>query len=80
MREGQPTSTPRITVKEMALVFLRLGAISFGGPAGHIALMEHELVRRRGWLSREKFLDLLGAGNPSGFLYGCKPNRWENRP
>ncbi len=48
---------------EMAAVFLRLGAISFGGPAGHIALMEDELVRRRGWLSREKFLDLLGAVN-----------------
>src|SRR5216683_6974760 len=48
---------------EMAAVFLRLGAISFGGPAGHIALMEDELVRRRGWLSREKFLDLIGAVN-----------------
>src|SRR5713226_754217 len=48
---------------EMAAVFLRLGAISFGGPAGHIALMEHELVRRRGWLTRERFLDLLGAVN-----------------
>jgi len=48
---------------ELAAVFLRLGAISFGGPAGHIALMEDELVRRRGWLSREKFLDLLGAVN-----------------
>ena len=46
MREEQPTSTPRITLKEMAWVFLRLGAISFDGPAGHIALMEHELVCR----------------------------------
>ena len=48
---------------EMARVFLKLGAISFGGPAGHIAMMEDELVRRRGWLVREKFLDLLGAVN-----------------
>src|SRR5437879_1886656 len=48
---------------ELTAVFLRLGVISFGGPAGHIALMEDELVRRRGWLSREKFLDLLGAVN-----------------
>ncbi len=47
----------------LAGVFLRLGAISFGGPAGHIAMMEDELVRRRGWVSREKFLDLLGAVN-----------------
>jgi chromate transporter len=43
--------------------FLRLGATAFGGPAAHIAIMEDELVRRRQWLSREKFLDLLGASN-----------------
>jgi len=47
----------------MGGIFLKLGAISFGGPAGHIAMMEDELVRRRGWLAREKFLDLLGAVN-----------------
>jgi chromate transporter len=44
-------------------VFARLGATAFGGPAAHLALMEDELVRRRGWLSRERFLDLLGATN-----------------
>ena len=43
--------------------FLRLGTTAFGGPAAHIAIMEDELVRRRQWLSREKFLDLLGASN-----------------
>src|SRR6202142_4526550 len=48
---------------ELALFFLRLGTTAFGGPAAHIAIMEHELVRRRKWLSREKFLDLLGASN-----------------
>jgi chromate transporter len=36
---------------------------AFGGPAAHIAMMEEEAVRRRGWLSREQFLDLLGATN-----------------
>ncbi len=35
----------------------------FGGPAAHIAMMEDEVVRRRQWVSREKFLDLLGAAN-----------------
>ena len=44
-------------------MFLRLGATAFGGPAAHIALMEEEFVRRRGWLSRDEFLDLLGATN-----------------
>ena len=48
---------------ELALFFLRLGTTASGGPAAHIAIMEDELVRRRKWLSREKFLDLLGASN-----------------
>jgi len=50
-------------LKELALFFLRLGITAFGGPAAHIAIMEDELVRRRKWLSREKFLDLLGASS-----------------
>jgi len=37
--------------------------VAFGGPAAHLAMMEEETVRRRHWLSREKFLDLLGAAN-----------------
>src|SRR5215471_15643770 len=53
----------RTMVKHLALLFLRLGTTAFGGPAAHIALMEDEVVRRRGWLSREQFLDLLGATN-----------------
>jgi chromate transporter len=50
-------------LRELALLFLRLGSTAFGGPAAHIAMMEDEIVRRRGWLTREKFLDLLGATN-----------------
>src|SRR6266852_4509504 len=53
----------RGSLKELALFFLRLGTTAFGGPAAHIAIMEDELVRRRRWLTREKFLDLLGASN-----------------
>ena len=48
---------------EVAWLFLKLGTIAFGGPAAHIAMMEDEVVSRRKWLSREKFLDLLGATN-----------------
>jgi chromate transporter len=48
---------------ELAWLFLKLGATSFGGPAAHIALMEHEVVRRRAWLTHPQFLDLLGATN-----------------
>jgi chromate transporter len=48
---------------ELARVFLRLGLTSFGGPAVHVAMMEDELVGRRAWLSRERFVDLLGVSN-----------------
>jgi chromate transporter len=47
----------------LAWLFLKLGAIAFGGPAAHIAMMEDEVVRRRRWLPRNEFLDLLGATN-----------------
>jgi chromate transporter len=50
-------------LRDVARLFLRLGATAFGGPAAHIALMELEVVRRRGWLTRDEFLDLLGATN-----------------
>ena len=53
----------KASLGELALVFLRLGTIAFGGPAAHIAMMEEQVVRRRRWLTREEFLDLLGAAN-----------------
>ncbi|HEU4834185.1 MAG TPA: chromate transporter [Pyrinomonadaceae bacterium] len=53
----------RTSLGELALVFLRLGTTAFGGPAAHIAMMEDEVVRRRRWMTREEFLDLLGAAN-----------------
>jgi chromate transporter len=62
-KAGTPGDAARGTLKELALFFLRLGITAFGGPAAHIAIMEDELVRRRKWLSREKFLDLLGASS-----------------
>jgi len=56
------TRTPH-ALRDVVLFFLRLGFTAFGGPAAHIAMMEEEVVRRRGWLGREQFLDLLGATN-----------------
>jgi chromate transporter len=53
----------RASLSDLARFFLRLGTTAFGGPAAHIAIMEDELVRRRRWVSREKFLDMLGASN-----------------
>ncbi|MDZ8033640.1 chromate efflux transporter [Nostoc sp. DedSLP04] len=48
---------------ELANLFFKLGVIGFGGPVAHIAMIEDEVVKRRQWLTREHFLDLLGATN-----------------
>jgi chromate transporter len=53
----------RASLVDTALLFLRLGTTAFGGPAAHTALMEHEVVGRRQWLTREQFLDFVGATN-----------------
>ncbi|MCD6069006.1 MAG: chromate transporter, chromate ion transporter family [Bacteroidetes bacterium] len=50
-------------LKELALLFTKLGFIAFGGPAAHIAMMREEVVRRRKWMSEQHFLDLIGATN-----------------
>lgn len=50
-------------LRELAVLFTRLGFTAFGGPAAHIALMEHEVVARRKWIDREHFLDLVAAVN-----------------
>src|ERR1035438_6485588 len=48
---------------EIALVFLKLGTIAFGGPAAHLAMMEEEFVRRRHWITQAEFLDRLATAN-----------------
>ena len=48
---------------EIALVFLKLGTIAFGGPAAHLAMMEEEFVRRRQWITQAEFLDRLATAN-----------------
>lgn len=50
-------------IKEIAFLFFKLGSISFGGPAAHIAMMEDEVVKKRGWMTQQHFLDVMGATN-----------------
>lgn len=50
-------------LKEVASVFFKLGCLAFGGPAAHIAMMEDEIVVKRKWMTRDYFLDLIGATN-----------------
>ena len=51
------------SLKELAIVFFRLGAIAFGGPAAHVAMMDDEIVKQRQWMNREDLLDLMGVTN-----------------
>lgn len=50
-------------LSEVASLFFKLGCIAFGGPAAHVAMMEKEIVEDRKWMSRQHFLDLMGATN-----------------
>lgn len=69
MKRPKWVDFPKTQIRERALLtevagyFLKLGFTAFGGPAAHIAMMHDESVKRRGWLSDERFLDLLGAIN-----------------
>ena len=49
----------KVTFWEAFLFWLKLGFISFGGPAGQIAIMHQELVERRRWISERRFLHAL---------------------
>ncbi len=58
--ENNPQSARRsVTFAEAFRFWVKLGFISFGGPAGQIAIMHRELVERRRWLSEERFLHAL---------------------
>jgi chromate transporter len=61
--QRQISAGQRSSLLELARLFLKLGTVAFGGPPAHIAMMEDEVVSRRGWLTREQFLDFLGATN-----------------
>ncbi|MFY8049032.1 MAG: chromate efflux transporter [Erythrobacter sp.] len=53
------THSPAITFPDLLRVFTRIGFLSFGGPAGQIALMHRELVEERGWVAEEDYLHAL---------------------
>ncbi|MFQ3658390.1 MAG: chromate efflux transporter [Anaerolineae bacterium] len=50
-------------LRELVGLFLQLGVTAFGGPAAHIAMFHDEVVKRRGWLTDQRFMDLLGVTN-----------------
>ncbi|MFH1498690.1 MAG: chromate efflux transporter [Verrucomicrobiota bacterium] len=50
---------PHPTFREALRFWLKLGLISFGGPAGQIAIMQQELVERKKWIGQDRFLHAL---------------------
>jgi chromate transporter len=62
-REAENLPARSEALRELAALFLRLGTLAMGGPAAHIAMMEDEVVRRRRWMTHERFLDMLGVCN-----------------
>lgn len=61
--ENNDLANEKSSLKEITLLFLKLGSTAFGGPAAHIAMMESEVVRKRKWMDHQHFLDLIGATN-----------------
>jgi chromate transporter len=66
MNDSQPigtgsldASSERISFREASLVWAKIGWLSFGGPAGQVALMHKELVERRKWIDERRFLHAL---------------------
>jgi chromate transporter len=59
MRPPQTVAPMAVSFREAFRFWLKLGFISFGGPAGQIAIMHQELVERRRWISERRFLHAL---------------------
>lgn len=54
-----PPAPRSVSLREASAFWLKLGFISFGGPAGQIAILHQELVERRRWISERRFLHAL---------------------
>ena len=59
MMAGDVQAAPTVSFNQAYRFWLQLGFISFGGPAGQIAIMHRELVDKRRWISEKRFLHAL---------------------
>ena len=53
----------RATLRDLFRFFFTLGVTAFGGPVAHLAIMQREAVEKRGWMSKNEFLDVIGLLN-----------------
>jgi chromate transporter len=60
---GRTAEAAEGDLRELFLLFTKLGFVAFGGPAAHVAMMRDEVVTRRKWMGDQEFLDLNGATN-----------------
>ena len=58
-KEHAPQTLQSVSIMESFIYWLKLGFISFGGPAGQISMMHQELVEKRRWISNQRFLHAL---------------------
>lgn len=58
-RPGNRAESPTIGIRNVLLIFLRLGLTSFGGPVAHLGYFREEFVKRRRWLSEQAYADLV---------------------
>ncbi|HZP07982.1 chromate transporter, partial [Methyloceanibacter sp.] len=56
---GPADTQPNPTLRQALAVWAKIGVLSFGGPAGQIALMHRMLVDERRWIAEERFLHAL---------------------
>ena len=79
MTQPDPATRPPGALREVALLFLRLGLTAFGGPAAHIAMFRDEVVTRRQWVTDAEFLDMMAAANlipgPLSLIHISEPTR-----
>ena len=59
MTEDTQNAPAPVSLGEAFWYWLKLGFVSFGGPTGQIAMMHHDLVERRRWISEKRFLHAL---------------------
>jgi chromate transport protein ChrA len=78
VRDQNPQGEDDGKLRDLALLFAKLGFVAFGGPAAHIAMMRAEIVGRRRWMGEQEFLDLMGASNPR--LRLRRPHRAHHPP